>query len=180
MREAIGAHQQEHRDHAEGIVGNDPHRGLADHLQRRLAADEVAEAGDADQAHRHADGHAQQHQREQHDEADDGDRIGGQIHRYSTALAAVVGHVLGVEDQPEGADRDQQHGRDVAQPRHQRERPGRDIQIIGQHVVLIGQPHLVEQHDGLHGHDEQQHQRGEDIDQPLAARAPRPTTPDRP
>ena len=32
------------------------------------------------------------------------------------------------------------------------------------------QPHLVEQHRGLHADHEQQHQRGEDIDQPLAAR----------
>ena len=74
------AHQQEHRDHAERIVGDDPHRGLADHFQCRLAADQVAEAADADQAHRHADRHAQQHQCEQHDEADDGNGVGGELH----------------------------------------------------------------------------------------------------
>jgi hypothetical protein len=73
------AHQQEHRDDAEGVVGHRAHRGLADHLQRRPAADEVAEAGDADEAHRHADRHAQQHQREQHDEADDGDGVGARV-----------------------------------------------------------------------------------------------------
>ena len=71
-----GAHQQEHRDHAEGVVGHRAHRGLADQLQRRRAADQIAEAGDADEAHRHADRHAQQHQREQRDEAEDGDGVG--------------------------------------------------------------------------------------------------------
>ena len=67
------AHQQEHRDHAERVVGDGAHRGLADHLQRRRAADEIAEATDPDETHRHADRHAQQHQREQHDEAYDCD-----------------------------------------------------------------------------------------------------------
>ena len=73
------AHQQEHRDDAERVVGDRAHRGLADQLQRRPAADEIAEAGDADQSHRHADGHAQQHQREQRDEADQGDGVGAQF-----------------------------------------------------------------------------------------------------
>ena len=57
------AHQQEHRNHAERIVGHGAHRGLADQLQRRREAREIAEATDADEAHRHAYGHAQQHQR---------------------------------------------------------------------------------------------------------------------
>ena len=70
------AHQQEHRDDAEGVVGHRAHRGLADQLERRRAADQVAEAGDADEAHRHADRHAQQHQREQRDKAEDGDGVG--------------------------------------------------------------------------------------------------------
>ena len=39
------------------------------------AADEIGKAGDADEPHRHADRHAQQHQREQRDETDDGDRV---------------------------------------------------------------------------------------------------------
>ncbi len=82
-----GAHQQEHRDDAERVVGHRPHRRLADHLQGRDAADDVAEAGDADEAHRHADRHAQQHHREQRDEPDDGDGIAAQVKcHYSTAL----------------------------------------------------------------------------------------------
>ena len=75
------AHQQEHRHDGEIEVGHRPHRGLADHLERRPAADDVAEAGDADQAHRHADRHAQQHQHEQRDEPDDGDGIGAHAAR---------------------------------------------------------------------------------------------------
>ena len=70
------SHQQEHRNHAERIVGHRAHRGLADQLERRRAADQVAEAGDADEAHRHADRHAQHHQRKQRDESKDGDGIG--------------------------------------------------------------------------------------------------------
>ena len=38
-----------------------------------VAVDEVGKAADADEAHRHADRHAQQHQREQRDKSDDGD-----------------------------------------------------------------------------------------------------------
>ena len=71
-----GAHQQEHRDDAEGIIGHRAHRGQPDAFQRRRAADQISEAGDADQAHRHADRHAQQHQREQADEAEDRDGVG--------------------------------------------------------------------------------------------------------
>jgi hypothetical protein len=70
------AHQQEHRDDAEGVVSHRPHRRLADQLERRRSADQVAEAGNADQAHRHADRHAQQHQREQRDEPKDGNGVG--------------------------------------------------------------------------------------------------------
>ena len=69
------AHQQEHRDHAEGIIRHRAHRGLADQFQRRRKAGEVAEAGDADEAHRHADRHAQQHQREQADKAEQGNGL---------------------------------------------------------------------------------------------------------
>jgi hypothetical protein len=65
------AHQQEHRDDAEGIVGHRAHRGLADQLHRRPKAGETTEAGDADEPHRHADRHAQQHQCEEADEPDD-------------------------------------------------------------------------------------------------------------
>ena len=70
------AHQQEHRDDAEGVVGHRAHRGVADDLQRRVAADQIGKAGHADEPHRHADRHAQQHQHEQGDETEDGDRVG--------------------------------------------------------------------------------------------------------
>src|SRR5674476_197826 len=49
-----GPHQEEHRNHAEGVVGHRAHRGLADQFQRRRAADQITEARDADEAHRHA------------------------------------------------------------------------------------------------------------------------------
>ncbi len=78
-------HQQEHRNHAERIVGHRAHRGLADHFERRGKADEVAEAGDADEAHRHSHRHAQQHQREQRDKSEDGDGVGAHA-VYSTGL----------------------------------------------------------------------------------------------
>ena len=58
------AHQQEHRDDAEGVIGHRPHRGVTDDLERGIAVDQIGKAADADQAHRHADRHAQQHQRE--------------------------------------------------------------------------------------------------------------------
>jgi hypothetical protein len=70
-----GPHQQEHRDDAELVAGDGAHRGLADQFQRRCAAAQVGVAGDADQAHRHSDRNAQQHQREQHDETQDGDGV---------------------------------------------------------------------------------------------------------
>ena len=71
-----GPHQQEHRNHAERVVGHRAHRGLADQLERRRDADQIAEAADADEAHRHADRHAQQHQRKQRDKSEDRDGIG--------------------------------------------------------------------------------------------------------
>ena len=70
------AHQQKHRDDAESVVGHRSHRGLTDQLERRRAAVEIGEARYADETHRHADRHAQQHQREQRNEADDGDGVG--------------------------------------------------------------------------------------------------------
>ena len=79
------AHQQEHRDDAEGVVGDRAHRRLADQLERRRTAIQVSEARHADEAHRHADRHAQQHQHEQRDETDDGDGIGAHA-CHSTGL----------------------------------------------------------------------------------------------
>jgi len=61
---------------AEGVIGHRPHRGLADQFERRREADQITEAGDADEAHRHAYRHAQQHQRKQRDESQDGDGVG--------------------------------------------------------------------------------------------------------
>ena len=74
-----GAHQQKHRNDAEGVIGHRAHRGVADDFQRRLAVDEIGEAAHADEAHRHAHRHAQQHQREQHDKAEDGDQVGAHM-----------------------------------------------------------------------------------------------------
>src|SRR6185369_1268954 len=81
----------------------------------------------------------------------------------TTAMASVLMCSLGfmffrvllskrlrLEDQAPGADRDQHHGRNVAGPRDRVERPGRDVQVIREHVVDIGAAHLVEQHGGLH------------------------------
>ena len=39
------AHQQKHRDDAEGVIGHRAHRGQADAFQRRGAADDVGKAG---------------------------------------------------------------------------------------------------------------------------------------
>ena len=114
------AHQQEHRDDAERVVGHRPHRGVADDLERRPAADEIGEAADADEAHRHADRHAQQHQREQHDEADDGDRVGAQrrVH-HSTGLIWY-----GAAHRPRaGRSADRCGSRSAAPPRRRRARP---------------------------------------------------------
>ena len=79
------AHQQEHRDDAEGVVGHRAHRGVTDDFQRRIAVDQIGKAADADEPHRHADRHAQQHQHEQRDKSENGDRIAA--HRaHSTGL----------------------------------------------------------------------------------------------
>jgi hypothetical protein len=79
------AHQQEHRNDAEGVIGHRAHRGVPDDLQRRLAIDQIGKAGNADQAHRHADRDAHQHQAEQHHKTKD--RDGFTAHCcYSTGL----------------------------------------------------------------------------------------------
>src|SRR5580692_11829202 len=91
--------------------------------------------------------------------------------RSLRALELGVVHVLGMEDQPIGPDRNQKHGRDVANPGDREERPGRQMQVEGRDMVLIGAPHLVEQRPGLHCHHEQQHKRREHVDQALIFRA---------
>jgi hypothetical protein len=70
------SHQQEQRDDREAVVGDGPHRSVADIFQRRRPAHDVGEAAHADQAHGHADRHAQQHQHEQGDETQDRNRVG--------------------------------------------------------------------------------------------------------
>jgi len=69
-------HQQKHRNDAERVIGHRAHRGEADAFERRRAADQIRKAADADQPHRHADRHAQQHQCEQADKADNRDGVG--------------------------------------------------------------------------------------------------------
>src|ERR1700760_1982956 len=80
-------------------------------------------------------------------------------------------HLFGLEDQPPCADRDEQHGGNVADPGHGEKRPGRQAQVESEHVVAIGAGDLVEQRVGLNDDDEQQHQRREDVDDALPARA---------
>ncbi|KAH2808148.1 hypothetical protein KXV85_006099, partial [Aspergillus fumigatus] len=140
-----GSHQQEHRNHAEGVVGHRAHRGLPDQFQRRREAGEIAEACDADEAHRHADRHAQQHQRKQRDKSEDGNGVGAHCRLLHGLDFGFVVHLFRMEDQAIGADRDQEHGGEIAGPGHREERPGRHVQVEGQHIVVPGVAHLVEQ-----------------------------------
>src|SRR4051794_6467153 len=57
---------------------------------------------------------------------------------------------VGMEDQAIGTNRNEQNGRDVTEPGHGEERPRRQVQVVGEDVVVIGLHDLVEQHDGLH------------------------------
>src|SRR3954464_15890595 len=57
-------------------------------------------------------------------------------------------HQIRMEDQPVGSDRDQQHGGDVADPRHQEERPYRYLQIHGDDMAGAGVGDPCEQHGG--------------------------------
>src|SRR3954469_8033138 len=86
--------------------------------------------------------------------------------RLDLVLAA---HQLGPEDQPVGANRDQQHGGGVAGPGDQEERPGRQAQLERRQVGVVSRNALVQQRVGLHGYDEQQHQRREHVDDALPA-----------
>jgi hypothetical protein len=69
------AHQQKQRHHREIPISHRSHSCMADDLERRTGAGEIAEARHPDQTHRHANGHAQQHQHKQRDKADKRDRI---------------------------------------------------------------------------------------------------------
>src|SRR5690348_9794428 len=55
-------------------------------------------------------------------------------------------------DQPKRAHRDQQHRRDIAQPSDEEERPDRQVEVVGQHMVGACCHHLVEERAGLHRH----------------------------
>src|SRR5215813_12924345 len=59
------------------------------------------------------------------------------------------------EGEAPGADRDQDHGADVADPGDRREGPGGDVQVEGLHVVAERDLDLVEEGVRLHGHHEQ-------------------------
>ena len=89
---------------------------------------------------------------------------------YSAVLILAIVHLIRMENQPPGPDRDQQHRRDVADPRHQKERPDRHLQIHGHDVLGARAHHLVEQRVGLHRHHEQQHQGREHVDPALVFR----------
>jgi hypothetical protein len=64
--------------------------------------------------------------------------------RIATALVLGFLHQLRLEDQPVGANGDQQHSGNVAGPGNREKRPGRQSQVKREHVVVIGAPHLVE------------------------------------
>jgi hypothetical protein len=82
--------------------------GVADDLERRTAGGEVGKAGDADEAHRHADRHAQAASARTGDEADDRDASV----LISTGLASSSGFLIssGLKDQPPGAHPRSEHG----------------------------------------------------------------------
>src|ERR671932_801247 len=74
-----------------------------------------------------------------------------------TATASVlIGSLDGLDErradplrrdhEPVGADGDQEHGRDVAGPGDGEEGPGRQVQVVGQHVVGARRRDLVEEH----------------------------------
>src|SRR5215470_9404002 len=91
------------------------------------------------------------------------------LNRLSQRLSAP--QILRVEDQPPGADGDQQHRGYVARPGDGKEWPGRQMKVDGEDVVVAGCVHLVEQRVGLYRHHEQQYQRGEHVNDALLARA---------
>jgi hypothetical protein len=74
-----------------------------------------------------------------------------------------------LKDQAPGAYGNQQHSAHVPHPRDGKKGPGRQVQVVGEHVVVVGAAHLVKQHDGLHSDDKQQHQSGKDIDEAFEA-----------
>src|SRR5262249_39843570 len=76
-------------------------------------------------------------------------------------------HQLGLENQTVGANGDEQNGGDVARPSEREKRPGRQPQIKGQDIVMVGADDFVEQGRGLHAHHEKQDKGRKDIDESL-------------
>ena len=79
-------------------------------ILRPVQAVEIGKAGDANEAHRHADRHAHEHHPEQGNKSDDGDGVGAQHGLFDRLhpVAAFI-HQFRTEDQPIGAHRDQHH-----------------------------------------------------------------------
>src|SRR3984957_13706598 len=86
---------------------------------------------------------------------------------FDRLYLVLAAKLFGMENQPIGAHRDQEHGRRVADPGDEEKRPHRQPQIVGQHMVGARTYDLTEQSVSLHRHDEQQHQSGENIDSAL-------------
>ena len=76
-----------------------------------------------------------------------------------------------MKDQPVGAQRNQDHRRDVADPGQREEWPSRQPQIESEHVVGARRPDLVVECEGLHRDHEQQNERCEYVDRALIPRA---------
>ncbi len=70
-----GAHQDEHRDDDEVVVRQHRQRHVGQQVQARREPPQRGEARHARDAHGHADGHTQCHQREHADKAQQGDEI---------------------------------------------------------------------------------------------------------
>src|SRR4051795_1363318 len=84
----------------------------------------------------------------------------GSLDRPDLVAAA---HQLRPEDEAPGADGDEQHGGDVARPGDREERPGRQVEVVGEDVVGARRHDLVEEHDRLNRDDEEEDERREDV-----------------
>ena len=70
------AHQDEHRDQAEVVVGRRAHRRRREQVERRAPAGDRGEPADPGQRHGDADRHPHQHHQEHRRETRNGDEIG--------------------------------------------------------------------------------------------------------
>src|SRR5580692_8261529 len=84
--------------------------------------------------------------------------------RSFDGLDRIARHEFGMEDQTPGAHRDQKHGRHVPGPGDGEERPGRQMQIVGQNIVESRPRDFIEKHDRLHRDHEKKNERGEYVD----------------